>query len=471
MSTPILAGRAADRVERPLRVCVVGAGYVGLTAAACLAELGHEVGCVETDPVRLAVLRKGGMPIVEEGLRDLIATHVAGGRLTFTDDIADAMPGSEVVLLCVGTPPRADGDPDLRQIARAARQAARAASGDLVLVVKSTVPPGSCEALELLAAGERGDIAVQVASNPEFLREGQAVFDFFHADRIVVGVDNPELAQMVIRLYPRSWPVVVCDRRSAELVKYAANSFLAVKISYANEVASLCEALGADAAQVLGGIGLDVRIGGEFLRPGPGFGGSCLPKDLAGLIAVAASVGRPARLAQAAMAANRDALDRIVAKLEVPLGGLAGARVGLLGLAFKPGTDDFRHSPAVALAARLTDAGATVCAHDPMARVSRFRGDQVDNPYEAARDADAVVVATGWPLYASLDPHRLRQVMRGEMVLDAVGLLDVDAFATAGLEVYGVGRGRPLEFHPVVWRPLEWTLESGATPCLAETAG
>lgn len=447
----------APAAARPRRLCVVGAGYVGLTAAACLAELGHAVCCVESDPARLTELLRGGVPIKEPGLDALVARHRASGRLSFSARVDQAMEGVGVALLCVGTPPRGDGDPDLSQLACAATQVVGAAASDLVLVVKSTVPPGSCEALELVARGQaRGGIAVRVVSNPEFLRESRAVWDFFNPDRVVVGVDEPALEEVVTGLYPPGWPVLVCDRRSAELVKYAANTFLAVKISFANEVASLCEELGADAGRVLAGLGLDSRIGGSFLSPGAGFGGSCLPKDLSGFIALAATVGHGATVARAAQEVNEGALTALLAKLEAALGSLRGRRIAVLGLAFKPGTDDVRGSPAMKLTRLLVEGGASVSAHDPMAVAGEVGAVQVDDPYQAVRDADAVVAATAWPCYRTLEAMRLRQAMRGHVVLDAAGALDGCSLEAAGLDVYGVGQGLALRFHPVVWRPLEW---------------
>jgi UDPglucose 6-dehydrogenase len=450
-------------IERPMEVCVVGAGYVGLTAAACLAELGHTVRCLEANPARLAVLGAGQVPIIEPGLAELVATNSANGRLTFTDDVAAAVAGAEVALLCVGTPPREDGQPDLRQLAAATRAAAAAATGDLLLVVKSTVPPGACEALELLAEPADPKIRVRVASNPEFLRESQAVWDFFHPDRVVIGVDGPELGRLVAGLYPSDWPTVICDRRSAELVKYAANTFLAVKISFANEIAALCQALGADSERVLAGVGLDSRIGPAFLRPGPGYGGSCLPKDVSGLAAVAESVGLPATLARATMRVNDQVRDDLVANLEATVGGLRGARIGVLGLAFKPGTDDIRHSPAVGLVQALIRAGARVRVHDPLVAWGTAPGERVQDPYAVAEDADALVVATAWPLYGELSSERLQRAMRGRVVLDAVGIVDAQSLADCGLHTYGVGGGRPLVFHPVVWRPLQWTLDDAGS--------
>ena len=446
---------------RPKRVSVIGAGYVGLTAAACLAELGHTVCCVESDPDRLDILASGGIPIHEPGLSELVTAHLGTGRLSFTADVVEAMEDTDVALLCVGTPPRSDGEPDLRQLGNAAIEVAVAARSDVVLVVKSTVPPGSCEALELLAGGHaRAGVRVSVASNPEFLREGEAVWDFFNPDRVVIGVDDSAQEELVAGLYPAGWPILTCDRRSAELVKYAANTFLALKISFANEVAALCEALGAASGKVLAGVGLDSRIGGAFLAPGPGFGGFCLPKDLSGFIAVAASAGQPASLARAAQQVNDGALASLIDKLESVLGPLPGRQIGVLGLAFKAGTGDVRHSPAVRLVEALVERGAIVRAHDPVASVPAGMLDQVDDPYDAASGADALVVATAWPTYRRLQPERLRQIMAGHVVLDAVDVLDAHEFGEAGFDVYGVGRGLPTSFAPVLWNPLEWMLDS-----------
>ncbi len=452
---------------RPMRVCVVGAGYVGLTAAACLAELGHTVRCVETDPAKLATLSAGGMPIHEPGLSELVANHRGSGRLTFTSDVVEAMEDTAVALLCVATPPRLDGEPDLRQLGHAAIEVVIAANSDVVLVVKSTVPPGSCEALELLVGGYTADgQRVSVVSNPEFLRESEAVWDFFNPDRVVIGAGRADVGELIAQLYPARWPLLVCDRRSAELIKYASNTFLAMKISFANEVAALAEALGAEAGNVLAGVGLDGRIGGAFLTPGPGFGGSCLPKDLSGFIAVADSVNQPAFLARATQRVNDGAREALVNKLEATLGCLSGRQIGVLGLAFKPGTNDVRHSPAVGLAEALVARGATVRAHDPVASVSGTLFEQVVDPYDAASGADALVVATAWPVYRRLAPKRLREVMGGTIVLDAADALDAHTFAAVGFDVYGVGRGLPTLFAPVLWRPLEWMVDTGAVDTL-----
>lgn len=453
----------APRAVSPTRLCVVGAGYVGLTAAACLAEAGHTVTCLESAPQRLAMLEAGQMPIYEPGLAEIVARNRAAGRLRFTADVAEAIDGTGYALLCVGTPPRDDGTPDLTQIARAAQQLAAAAQGELVLIVKSTVPPGSCEALEILATEAAAPaVRVRVASNPEFLRESQAVADFFAPDRIVVGTDEPELGRRVADLYPAGSPVLLCDRRSAELIKYAANTFLAVKISFANEVAGLCELLGADASPVLEGVGLDARIGSAFLGPGPGFGGSCLPKDLSGFLATAASLGYDAPIAAAALAVNERAPAAVVAKLELALDGVRGRRIAILGLAFKPGTDDTRDSPGVALVRALADRGALVSVYDPLASLAGLPADVLADPYRAARGADGLVIATGWPEFAELEPTRMRREMTGAVLVDAAGILRGQGWREAGFSVYGIGWGLPSSLHAVIWQAITWAVPADA---------
>ncbi len=445
------------QAARASELCVIGAGYVGLTSAAGLAALGHRVRVVEADPERLATLERGELPIFEPGLSELVSDLRAAGRLSFTGAIS-AVAGASVALLCVGTPPRTDGDPDLRQLAEAAAGVARNATGDLVAVVKSTVPPGTCDAIQLICDAHAPDaVRVTVASNPEFLRESRALEDFMNPDRVVVGGPAPA-ARRVRDLYPREWRILVTDRRSAELIKYASNTFLAIKISYANEIAALCEHLGADAGAVLEGTGLDPRVGSQFLRPGPGFGGSCLGKDLSGLIAVADAVGLEARVARAAREVNGWARARVVEKLERAVGDLDGARIAILGLAFKPGTDDVRDSPALDVIAALAQRGARVTASDPLAGAVDPAIERFDDPYEAASGADAVAVLTAWPQFAALDPIALGSAMRGDAVVDAVGVVDAGRFQAAGLEVLGIDRGTPGAFHPVILRPLEWTL-------------
>lgn len=448
-------------VTRPNTVCVIGAGYVGLTAAACLAAVGHQVQCVESDPARLAEINSGQLPIVEPGLAELVAINRAAGRLGFTASVQEGVSQAQVALLCVGTPPRASGDPDLRQLATAARQLASAALRDLIVVIKSTVPPGTCEAMDVLCAEDaRADIELRIVSNPEFLREGRAVEDFFFPDRIVIGAEDDATAHAVLELYPPGTRAVLCDRRSAELIKYAANTFLAVKISFANEIAALCQHLGADSDSVLAGVGSDARIGPAFLGAGPGFGGACLPKDVAGLIATADSLGLDARLAKAARAVNFDTRQRVITTVHAAVGSLAATRIGVLGLTFKPGTDDVRDSVAVAVVDALSGAGAFLSCHDPLAGPVALPGHRVSDPYQAAAGAVALLILTAWPDYARLDPYRLAETMNGNVVIDATSVLDVGAYHDAGLEVLAIGAGIPDSYHPVIVGPLHWALDA-----------
>lgn len=459
-----LPGAVHRTTAVPRRVCVIGAGYVGLTAAACLATLGLTVRCVETDPRRVEQLRQGVTPTFEPGLDDLVTTGMAEGRLSFFRSIRPALAGAEVVLLCVGTPPQPTGEPDLGYLAIAARQVAATADRDLVVVVKSTVPPGSCEALELLCAEEaRPGVTVKVASSPEFLRESRAVADFMHPDRVVVGTEDDAVADLVGSLYPDGTLVVRCDRRGAELVKYAANTFLALKISFANEVAGLCDVLGTDADTVLAGVGLDQRIGTAFFRPGPGYGGSCLSKDVAGFQAEGTALGAATWLADAADRVNERARQSVVTKLRNVLGDLRGAQVAVLGLAFKDGTDDTRDSPGLDVVAQLVAEGASVRAHDPLAPPTEGGAVRVDEICTAIRGADAVVITIRAEEYRCADPAVWARWMRGCVVVDAAGACDLAAYAAAGLLVYGVGRGVPVDFAPVIWSPLRWAHSGRST--------
>lgn len=447
--------------QRVSEVCVVGAGYVGLTAAACFAALGHRVCCVEHDPGRLSQLQAGGIPIYEPGLEELVRTGLDAGLLRFTSEIEEAVPGADVAFLCVGTPPREDGHPDLRQLAAAARQVAAAAGGHLVVAIKSTVPPGTCEAMQLLSEEAAGPgTRISIASNPEFLRESQAVSDFFHPDRVVVGADDEGTGLKVASLYPPDWPMLRCDRRSSELIKYASNTFLAMKISFANEIAGLCEQVGAEATAVLAGVGMDERIGPSFLAHGPGFGGSCLTKDVSGLVATAEALGYTTPVAKAVLEVNAWARARVVDKLIGSVGPLAGKRIAVLGLAFKPGTDDVRDSPAVTIVERLLAEGADVATFDPVADPDWLRHLAESDAYSAVAGADAVVIATAWEEFALLDVARIESAMAGCLVLDMVGVLDRDEAAASRLEVIVPGNGDAGAFHPVMVAPLEWALDA-----------
>jgi UDPglucose 6-dehydrogenase len=438
------------------RVAVVGTGYVGTVTAVCLSWLGHEVTGFDMDPVRAGQLASGQLPFVEPGLPDLLREALASGRLRFTSD-GTAVADSEVIFLCVGTPPGEDGRPDMSQVGAAALEVARHLRDGAIVVNKSTVPVGSGNWVrtlieESLPVGQ--DLTFSVVSNPEFLREGAAVHDFLYPDRIVLGGENgspTRVAQLYDRVLSQDFPggraelrpqLVVTTLPSAEMVKYAANAFLATKISFANEVSNICELVGADAREVLPAIGSDSRIGPRFLHNGIGWGGSCFGKDVSALIATGAEYGYGSPILRAAMEVNGTQRASVVRKLQAALKVLKGRRVAVLGLAFKAGTDDLRDSPAVDIIRRLSTAGAVVSAYDPVVKhVPELEPDLrvgVD-PYDAAERADAVVVATEWPEFGELDLPRLAERMAGDVVLDGRGVVDVGAAASAGLSVCGFG--------------------------------
>ncbi len=446
----------------PRTILVVGAGYVGLTATACFSSLGHRVHLVEKDSARLEMLSRGEVPIYEPGLEEMLFKGLNSGQITITDSIEPGCFDADAALLCVGTPPLPNGDPNLSIIAAGAAQVAAAATRDIAVVVKSTVPPGTCEALELICHEHANPyVRISVCSNPEFLREGHSIYDFMNPDRVIVG-GKDWAGDIVASLYPDSMVLARMDRRGAELVKYASNSFLAVKVSFANEIAALCEALGSDVGPVLEAVGLDSRIGGAFLQPSLGWGGSCLPKDTQGMLAISDSLGCEARVVGAAIEANATAKTRIVERLDRALGGLVSKRIALLGLAFKAGTDDTRDSPALALAEELASRGAFVVGYDPMARIgARERmclSERAPSVEEAVADADAVVVAVNWPQFGTIDPRTIMARARGHIFLDATGAASLSAWRDAGFLAMGIGTGYQDRFRPIVWRPLAWTM-------------
>ena len=426
---------------------VVGVGYVGLTTGACLAALGHRVVCGDIDAERIERLRAGVIPIVEEGLAPLVAEGIASGRLSFVVGAAEVARQASIVFLCVPTPQDDDGSADLSYVQAAAAEIAPVLAPGSVVVNKSTVPVGSTHVVS--AVLRRGDVAV--VSNPEFLREGTAVHDFLHPDRVVVGSADRAAAHRVADLY-RSLDtrVLVTDAASAETIKYAANGFLAMKISFVNAVAAMCEAVGADVADVVEGIGSDHRIGREFLRPGPGWGGSCFPKDSRALVHVAASHGYDFALMRGVIDVNEEQRKRMVRKVCVAAGtdGLHGVTVAVLGLTFKAGTDDLRDSPALAVIGELVGIGATVRGYDPtcVGELSPGRArdlvhvERCASAVEAARDADVVVIATEWPEFSGVDIAAVAEAMRGRALVDMRNLLDPSAVRAAGLTYDGVGR-------------------------------
>jgi UDPglucose 6-dehydrogenase len=424
------------------RIAVIGSGYVGLTTGACLASLGHRVVCADVDPAKVARLSAGEVSILEPGLPELVAQGLAAGRLQFMVGAAAAVTEAEVVFLCVPTPMGNGGGADLSAVEAVATEVRSLLPPGCVVVNKSTVPVGTAaRTAELLG---RSDVAV--VSNPEFLREGSAVRDFLNPDRIVVGCDAQDAAERVAALYAKlGAPTVLTDAASAEMVKYAANCFLAMKLSYVNAIAELCERSGADVLDVTEGIGYDRRIGQAFLQAGPGWGGSCLPKDTHALLQVCAAADFDFPLLQASLDTNTRQQHRMVDKVRDAVGGsLAGQRVGLLGLTFKAGTDDLRDSPALTVAALLAAEGADLIGYDPAvpAAVAGMTDDlQVtDDPLKVASGAAALVVLTEWPEFRLLDWARLAELVEHRIVIDTRNLLDADVLRRVGFEVRGIGR-------------------------------
>jgi UDPglucose 6-dehydrogenase len=426
---------------------VIGTGYVGLTTGACFAHLGHHVICADVDLAKVERLRAGEIPIVEAGLDDVVADAVAAGRLEFVHGSTAAVADADVVFLCVPTPQGEDGSADLSYIEAAAAEIAPSLRPGAVVVNKSTVPVGSTKVVERVL--QRDDVAV--VSNPEFLREGTAVADFLHPDRVVIGSSDPAAAERVAALYRGiDAPIIVTDPASAETIKYAANGFLAMKISFVNAVAAMCEAVGADVADVVAGIGADRRIGSAFLQPGPGWGGSCFPKDSRALVRIAEDHGYNFSMMRGVIEVNDEQRARVVDKIRQAVGdrGLAGAVVGVLGLTFKAGTDDLRESPALAVIDALRTSGAVVQAYDPTVppmvadhRATVLRGIDVRASALAALEgADAAVVLTEWPEFASIDLAAVAAVLRGDAVVDARNLLDPAEVRAAGLRYDGIGR-------------------------------
>jgi UDPglucose 6-dehydrogenase len=434
-----------------MRIAMIGGGYVGLVSAACFAEFGTEVCVAESDPNKLRMLREGRIPIYEPGLDRLIAENVSAGRLAFTGDVAEAMVGAEAVFIAVGTPSRrGDGHADLTYVYAAAAQIARAATGPTVIVTKSTVPVGTGRRVQQIMAEERPDLQFEVASNPEFLREGSAINDFMRPDRVVIGAEGPRAVEVLRRLYRPLYlietPIVVTGIETAELIKYAANSFLAMKVTFINEIADLCERVGGDVQQVAHAIGLDGRIGRKFLHAGPGFGGSCFPKDTLALVRIAQDAGAPTRLIETVVAVNDARKAGMANRIIAACGGsLRGRAVAILGLTFKPETDDMRDAPSLSIVPRLVEDGAELRAFDPagMEAARSLLPDTVvycRDALDAASGADAVVVVTEWNEFRAISPARLRSVMRGDVVVDLRNVWDPVAFRQVGFQYSGIGK-------------------------------
>jgi UDPglucose 6-dehydrogenase len=435
-----------------MRVAMIGTGYVGLVSGACFADFGHEVTCVDRDAGKIDALKRGEIPIFEPGLSDMVSANARAGRLKFTTELAPAVAEANAVFIAVGTPSRrGDGHADLSFVYEAAREIARALEGFTVVITKSTVPVGTGDEVERIINETRPDCECAVVSNPEFLREGAAIQDFKHPDRIVVGTSNARAREVMNELYRPLYlnrsPIMFTERRTAELIKYAANAFLATKITFINEIADLAEKVGADVQDIARGIGLDNRIGSKFLHAGPGYGGSCFPKDTLALLKTGQDHDAPLRIVEAVVSVNDTRKRAMARKVSAALHGeVRGKTVALLGLTFKPNTDDIREAPSIPLITALQDFGARVRACDP-AGVENARGvlqnvEFCANPYECATDAHAVVIVTEWEQFRALDFERLKSVMQRAVLVDLRNVYRPDDVARHGFAYEGIGRPR-----------------------------
>jgi len=434
-----------------MKIAIIGTGYVGLVSGVCLSDFGHEVVCVDKDPAKIARLQRGEAPIFEPGLEDLMARNVAAGRLSFTTDIAEAMAEARAVFIAVGTPSRrGDGHADLSFVFAVAEEIAANITAPIVVVTKSTVPVGTNAKVRDIIRAARPDADFDVASNPEFLREGAAIDDFMRPDRVVVGVESDRAAAVMAEiyrpLYLRDFPIVTTDLASAEMIKYAANAFLATKITFINEIAALCERVGADVKQVSKGMGMDGRIGNKFLHAGPGYGGSCFPKDTRALARIGQDHGAPVRIVETVIAVNEEIKRRMVEKLlDLCEGSFNRRTVAVLGVTFKPNTDDMREAPALTIVPALVGGGAHVRLCDPK---GRHEGEALlpgtdwhDSPYVAAEGADLVVILTEWNEFRALDLSRLARVMATPRMADLRNVYSAAEAARAGFTAYdSVGR-------------------------------
>ncbi|GAB2686963.1 UDP-glucose 6-dehydrogenase [Kribbella swartbergensis] len=433
-----------------MRVAMIGAGYVGLVSGACFADFGHDVCCVDKDPAKIEALNQGDIPIFEPGLADLVAKNVREDRLTFTTDLAQAVKAAEAVFIAVGTPSRrGDGHADLSYVYQAARDIAAAMDGYTVVVTKSTVPVGTGDEVERIIRETRPEAAFAVVSNPEFLREGAAIADFKRPDRIVIGTEDERakgvMTELYRPLYLNQSPLLAMSRRTAELTKYAANAFLATKITFINEIADLCEQVGADVQDVARGIGLDNRIGAKFLHAGPGYGGSCFPKDTLALIKTAQDHEAPMRIVETVAAVNSQRKRAMGRKVIAACGGSVRAKtVAVLGLTFKPNTDDMRDAPSIDVITALQDAGARVKAYDPegMAAARSVLTDvqYARDPYDCARGADALVLVTEWDTFRALDLARLKATLAAPVVVDLRNVYRPEEMRRHGFTYVSVGR-------------------------------
>ncbi len=432
-----------------MKICVVGSGYVGLVTGACLADFGMQVTGVDKDAGKIEVLQAGGVPIYEPGLKTLVTQNAAAGRLRFSTDLGPAIEEAQAVFIAVGTPSLPDGSANLQFIEEVAASIGDHLNGYKAVVTKSTVPIGTGKLIErIIKERSGGDQDFAVVSNPEFLREGSAIDDFMHPERVVIGTSDPRARELMLDVYSplrvADVPFVITTVESAELIKYASNGFLATKISFINEVAELAELLGADVEVVARGMGLDSRVGPKFLHPGPGFGGSCFPKDSRALGQIATDNGMTFRIIEAVLDVNEQTKRRMVSKIRDAVGDLSGKTIAVLGLSFKPDTDDIRESPALTILEQLIAEGAVVRAFDPaaMAETSELfpQATYVGDPYEAVDGADAAVIVTEWNLFRALEPTRLRRLMRSPLIIDLRNIYEPDKMAEDGFDYVSVGR-------------------------------
>lgn len=435
-----------------MRIAMIGTGYVGLVSGACFSDFGHDVVCVDKDARKIELLHQNVMPIYEPGLAELVASNVKAGRLSFTTDLAEGVKGADAVFIAVGTPSRrGDGHADLSYVFAAAEEIAAAVDGPTVIVTKSTVPVGTGDEVERIVARVAPDKGIAVVSNPEFLREGAAISDFKRPDRVVVGSEDEGASQVMRDIYRplslnQSAPVMFTGRRTAELIKYAANAFLAVKITFINEIADLCEQVGADVQEVSRGIGMDNRIGRKFLNAGPGYGGSCFPKDTLALLKTADDNETPLRIVEATVQVNDQRKRAMGRKVIKAMGGdVRGKTVAILGLTFKPNTDDMRDAPSLAVIQTLQDAGATVRAYDPegveQARPLVKNVEFCPSAYAAAEGADALVIVTEWDEFRALDLTRMKGLLNAPLLVDLRNIYPGKEAEAAGFTLVGVGKG------------------------------
>ena len=432
-----------------MTICMVGTGYVGLVTGTCVSEFGNDVICVDKVEEKITNLKKGVLPIYEPGLDDLVTKNVKEGRLHFTTNLKEAVEKSLVIFIAVGTPPREDGSADLQHVGDVAKEVAEYMNGYKVIVNKSTVPVGSGRwVADLIKRHQKIKNKFSIASNPEFLREGSAIEDFMRPDRVVIGAEDSEAIAIMQDLYAPLYlietPVVITNLESAELIKYASNAFLATKISFINEIANICERVGADVHQVAKGMGLDNRIGRKFLHAGPGFGGSCFPKDTRAIVQVAEKAGYDFRIVKDVIAVNDDQRTLMVEKIKKKVGDLKGKTLGILGLSFKPNTDDMREAPSITIINALQKEGANIKAYDPIA-MEEAKKEMPDikyckETYEVAKDADALIFMTEWNQFRSLDMDRIKKILKKPVVIDLRNIYEPDRMKEKGIDYTAVGR-------------------------------